>query len=89
MNGLGTRHVSLSIALDWDHMTTADYGRLDRTREMFRDTWVDTYGREADTQTKVWIVRASTSHTYISFAQHLANIFPIDAVVFLSVTNKS
>jgi hypothetical protein len=77
--------VSLTIALEWDNLTPADHGRMDKVRTMLTTT-VDTYGREADTRTKVWIVQGTTNHRFISFAQHLASIFPIDAVRHFAVS---
>jgi hypothetical protein len=84
-----TQSVSLTILLDWDNLTTRDYARMDKVRSMFGNMTVDSYGRDGETKAKVWIVQGTTSHTFISFAQHLADIFPIDAVTHYGVAVNS
>jgi len=81
------RNVSLTIAMNWENLQAWDYSRMDKVRTMLTTT-VDCYGREADSSAKVWIVQGTTTHSFVSFATHLASIFPIDAIRHFSVSRQ-
>lgn len=77
---MDTMNVSLTILFDWEHAQAQDFGRADKLRTMFSNVTVDAYGRTATKSQKVLILQGITTHSYVSFATHLANIFPIDAI---------
>ena len=78
--------VSLSILFDWENAQAYDFNRAVKIRTMFTERTVDAYGREADTGEKVIIIQGVTNHSYVSFANHLASVFPSDAVVHIGYT---
>lgn len=82
--------VSLSIAWDWEAKPASpdDASLMNDVRKLFAALSVDTYGREADDNMKVWILRGETIWNLRSFTQQLTDLLPSFDIVYMCHTQK-